>query len=144
MAEQASSGVAPGAIALVVCDNVYESPEGKRALVGLFTRITARNFPARHGKLCVYVSITNVKRSTTCKVEIVNGETDQIIMSAEGPMPEINNPLAVWDLVFEFRNLEFPEPGKYYVRFSGNNQPLMERPFHVVKISEPHKGGEEK
>ena len=141
MAEQ-SIAVPPGPIALVVCDNVYESSEGKRALVGLFTKITARDFPALHGKLCVYVSITNVKRFTTCKVEVVCGETDVVVVAAEGPMPDLNNPLAVWDLVFEFRNLVFPEPGKYYVRFFGNSTPLLERPFEVVKLAAAREGEE--
>jgi hypothetical protein len=143
MAEQ-GGGVPPGAIALVVCDSVYESTDGKRALVGLFTKISARQFPTVHGKLCVYVSVTNVKPATACKVEIVNGETDQTIVSAEGPMPDANDPLAIWDLVFEFRNLVFPEPGKYYVRFFGNDHLLLERPFQVDKLSAPNDKGKTK
>lgn len=136
-------GIAPGGIALVVCDNVYESKEGKRALVGLFTKIIARKCPAYHGKLCVYVSITNVKRFTSCKVEIVHGESDTAVVAAEGPMPDNADPLAVWDLVFEFRHLVFEHPGKYFVRFFGNNHLLFERPFQVECLSDPNAVGDE-
>jgi hypothetical protein len=125
------SAVPPVGIALVICDNVYFDSTGKRALVGLFNRISAPTFPARHHKLCVFVSVTEVLRSTECKLDIVHAETELPILQMGGPMPE-RPPTTVFDMVFEVRELVFPEPGTYYVRFFGNEQILIQRPIEVV------------
>jgi len=125
---------APVPIALVVCDAVYESPNGKRALIGLFDRISATQFPAEHPQLSVYVSITGVHRFTRCKLDIVHGETDEPVVTAEGPMPEQAGPVAIWELVFQFERLRFPEEGTYFVRFWGNDQILVQKPVKLGKL----------
>ena len=139
MTESHPNVPAPVAIALVVCDNVDQSSSGKRALVGLFDRISAVRFPAVHPRLCVYVSITDVRRFTHCKLDIVHGETDKPIVVSQGPMPEEGGPIAVWALVFELEGLQFPEPGTYFVRFFGNDQILVQRPIEVIELQ---RGGE--
>lgn len=124
----------PVPIALVVCDNVYTEPGGKQALVGLFNRISARKFPAIHPRLCVFVSLTEALPGTKCKLDIVHAETDEPVLAAEGPMPRDLGPIAVWDLVFRFENVHFKEPGKYYVRFFGNDTIILQRPFEVALL----------
>jgi hypothetical protein len=124
----------PVATALLVCDNIYRESRGKTALVGIFSRITAVKFPARHGRLCVFASVTDLRHNTKLKLEIVHGETDAIIMGMEGQPPEDATPLSTCDLNFELNNLVFPEPGRYYIRLSGNDQILLERPFEVVEL----------
>ncbi len=108
------------------------------ALVGLFNKVFAATFPAPHFKICVFVSITSLRPRTLCKLDIVNGETDAAIVSMQGPVPD-DNPLTVCDLVFELRNIVFPEPGTYYIRFWGNEQILMQRAIEVVTLM-PNKG----
>lgn len=126
----------PSPIALVICDNVYRESGGKTALVGLFNHITAARFPAKHSRLCVYASVTDVRPDTVFKLEIVNAETDHEVLSMRGPPPPQANPITVCDLIFELQDLVFPEPGRYDVRFWGNEHFLLQRPFEVK-----HAGG---
>jgi hypothetical protein len=123
----------PKCIALVVCDNVYEDSTGKRALVGLFTRITAAHFPARHPKLCVVVSLTELRLQTTCKLDIVRGTDHEPIIEMNGALPA-DSPTMICDMVMEIRNVVFPEPGNYWIRFWGHGQILSQRPIEVVKM----------
>jgi hypothetical protein len=134
MAERPKELPKPVGIALVLCDNVYTESAGKQALIGLFNRIMAKKFPATHPRLCVFVSLTEVMPGTKCQLDIVHSETDEPVVRIEGPMPEGPGPIAVWDVVFPLETLVFMEPGTYYVRFFGNGQIILQRPFEVVLI----------
>ena len=135
-----SNQVKPTPIALVVCDNIYHEPGGKTALVGLFNRIAAREFPVTHPRMAVFASVTGVRKGSKAKLEIVHGEDDRVVVSLEGPFPEKADPLTVVDMNFVLNNVSFPEPGVYYIRFWGNEQPLMMRPFTLEKLK--HRGSD--
>ena len=130
----AKSGLpAPTPIALVLCDNVYKASNGKQALVGLFNRVVATSFPAIVPRLCAYVSITSVRPNTTVEFEIVHGETDEPVIRVNGPAPSsLGDPTTVWDAVFEMEPIVFPTAGRYYARFLGNGQTLVQRHFEVI------------
>ena len=52
------SSIPPCAIALVVCDAIWRDPgTGKRTILGCFSTIYARKFPAVHSLLSVYAAI---------------------------------------------------------------------------------------
>lgn len=121
----------PSPIALVVCDNVYTESRGKVALVGLFNQIQVAKFPVKHPRLCVYVSVTDVHRKTTFKLDIVHSETDREVASLKGPPPQSTDPTTICDFNFVLENLVFKEPGLYYIRFWGNEHLLLQRPFSV-------------
>ena len=130
----------PAPIAVVICDIVYSESGGKTALVGLFNRITASRFPATHPRLCVYASATDIRPNTLFKLDIVHSETDHVVVTLEGPPPEETTPLTICDVTFDLRNLVFPEQGRYFVRFWGNEDILIERPFDVVSPKGEEKG----
>ena len=130
-----SSKVKLTPIALVVCDNIYHEPGGKTALVGLFNHIGATNFPVTHPRMAVFASVTGLREGSTAKLEIVHGEDETVIVSAQGPIPGHGGPLSVVDMNFILNNVVFPEPGTYFIRFWGNEHPLLMRPFEVVDRS---------
>lgn len=134
--------IPPRPLALVLCDDVYQNSNGKHALVGLFGGITAERFPARHPKMCVYIAITDTRPGSKARIEVVNGSTNEPIAGVEGPIPDGPGPLAVCEMFTEIGNLTFPEPGKYYVRFWGNDTLLLERPIHVHQAARPESGDE--
>ena len=123
----------PAIIALVVCDNIYQEESGKTALVGLFNRLTGSSFPLRHPKLAVFVSVTDMAPDSVGKLEVVSLESDHTVAEAKGDFPGPVGRLTVVDMNFILKNLVFPEPGIYSIRFSVNGHPLAERRFEVVK-----------
>ncbi|MCO6436454.1 MAG: hypothetical protein J5J06_05150 [Phycisphaerae bacterium] len=132
-----TSEVKPTAIALVVCDTIYQEPGGKIALVGLFSSISAHKFPVKHPRMGVFAAVTGVRPKSTARLEIVKAETDQVIVWAEGPFPDEVDPLTTVDMHFIFNNVVFPDPGRYYVRFWGNKHLVLMRPFEVLQVQEP-------
>ena len=128
------SSVKPTPIALVVCDNIYSEPGGKTALVGLFGGIVASSFPARHPRMAVFASLTGLRSDAIAKLEIVHAETEDVIVSAQGPFPDGYTPLTVVDMNFIFNNVVFPSAGTYYIRFWANEHLIVMRPFEVRPI----------
>lgn len=130
----AKQQIKPTPIALIVCDNIYQEPGGKTALVGLFSRIAARRFPATHPRMAVFASVTGIRKGSTAKLDIVHGENDRVVVSAEGPFPKDADPVSVVDMSFILNNVVFPEAGVYYLRFWGNEHVLMMRPFMLDQV----------
>lgn len=129
-------GFKPNHIALVLCDSIYSDPTGKLALVGLFNGITGSGFPLTHPRLAVFVSLTGLRSGMVGKLEIVRGDNEEPIVSTTGEFPP-SSPIDILDMQFFLNNVVFPEPGTYFIRFSGNGHPLAQRPF---EIRERHKG----
>ena len=124
----------PSPIALVVCDNVYKEASGKTALVGLFNRIQTSKFPARHPRLAVYAAVTDVHPNTRFRLVIENAESGHQVAKLEGPAPKGVPPTAICDFEFSLQGLTFPEPGRYYIQFWGNDHLLLQRPFEVEQL----------
>jgi len=131
----------PAIIALVLCDNIYTEPSGKSALVGLFNGISAGSFPAKHPRLAVFVSMTDVHPGSAGTLDIVHGETDNPIVEAKGEFQEVERTDVV-DMSFILNNVTFPEPGLYFIRFFVNGHCLVQRPFDVREVRS--KGEEDK
>lgn len=129
--------VKPTPIALVVCDNIYQEPGGKTALVGLFNSINAYEFPVKHPRMAIFASVTGVRSGSIAKLEIVNAETADVVVSVEGPFPKETDPLTVVDMNFIINDVIFHEEGMYNIIFWGNEYPLIMRPFEVNKIQHP-------
>jgi len=125
------SKIKPTPIALVVCDNIYQEPGGKLALVGLFNCFFAKSVPAVIPRLAAFASVTGLRKDSYAKLEIVHSESEDAVVSAEGPFPENAAPTSVVDLHFIFNGVKFPEEGVYFVRFWANGHCMMMRPFKV-------------
>lgn len=137
MGDPPKSTVKPSPIALIVCDSIYsDSASGKTALVGLFTGITAVEFPAVHPRLAIFASLTGLRERSHARVEIVHTETDEIVATVAGPFPQGVTPLTIVDLSFVMENTRFPAKGRYEVRFWVNDHILMCRPFNLRKLGE--------
>jgi hypothetical protein len=132
-------------IALVVCDSVYKDASGKQALIGLFNSIVSDRFPFVHGRLAVFVSLTSVRAAERCRLDIVHSESDHTVVQADTTLPQLPggaaSPTAIYDMTFEFTELTFPEPGRYFIRYFAGGMPLVMRPFDVLQRQKPPVAG---
>src|SRR5438876_6706405 len=71
----------PYALAMVVCDAIWCDPgSGKRTILGCFSAIFAKQFPAVHPIMAVYVALTDGRGKVQIRLQIVdvNEERDPI------------------------------------------------------------------
>jgi len=124
----------PIGIALVICDQVItEAGTNKKSLIGVFNNVSARQFPCRHPKLCIFVSLTGGHGQTETEVRCVKEDTQQPLFGAQGQVA-FENPNHVVEAVFEFNNVTFPSPGLHCVEVVSDGQLVLQRRFVVQAI----------
>jgi len=126
---------APMVLAMILCDAIHQDPATKKStLLGTFSTINARNFPAVHRQLAVHAAMTNGHGKTRIRLTLVGpNESQPPLFSREG-MIEFVDPRMVAELNFALANISFPEPGEYRLQIFGNDELLMERRLYVLAM----------
>lgn len=138
MPESKGSRPAPMVLAMIICDAIYQDPATKKCtLLGTFSTINARQFPAVHRQLSIHAAMTNGHGKTTIRLTVVGpDESAPPLFSREG-MIEFADPRMVAELNFVITNLSLPRPGEYRLQLFGNDELLMERRLYVLSVAPP-------
>lgn len=124
-------------LSILVCDDVYRDESTKKQIiVGTFNRIAGHEFPIRHPKMTVLLSVTNGRGKYELKVSVVNASTDALLMEVSGPFA-MDNPLNIIDINLEIVGIIFPVPGKYWVNVEVDGELIASRPIQVEKVEKP-------
>ena len=133
------SGSTPYPLAILLCDQIIvDDRSKKKTLVGIFDLIYARQFPAKHHSLSVYVRLTDAEGQYKFRMDYVQIKTDKLLGRADIPAVTITDRLKAHELVMEFPPIEIPEPGDYEFRLWANDRYIGRVKFTAV---EGAKGG---
>lgn len=126
----------PMVLAMVLCDAIYQDPATQKCtLLGTFSTVNVRKFPATHRQLAVHVALTDGYGQTRIRLMLAHAdETKDALFSQEGVI-EFQNPRVVAELNFTIANLIFHEPGEYRLQVYGNDQLLGERRLFVMEMA---------
>lgn len=126
---------APDVLSLIVCDQIItDRMTGKQSLIGMFSRIHARAFPASHPQLCVYVSLTEGYGETEFVIRIVDANDERPpIVEGKGKV-RFANPRAIANLALQFHGLTFPASDEYRVQLYSNGELLREARLELVHV----------
>ena len=127
---------APDVLSLIVCDQIItDRVTGKQSLIGMFSKVHARGFPATHPQLCVYVALTEGYGSTDIMIRIVDAnDARPPIVEGKGQV-QFKNPRAIANLALQFHGLVFPQPGEYRVQLHAAGQLLREARLELVQVT---------
>lgn len=103
----------PRVDAVLLCDSVIRDADTSKAtLVGVFTAIWAKEFPALHSPVVVYVVFRDIDKSNRFRVAVVDEGGNEV-----GGSPEISiepeTPDAPVGIPFRLKGIYVPRPGKY-------------------------------
>ncbi len=129
---------APVVLAMILCDAIHQVPATQKCtLLGTFSTINARQFPAVHRHLAVHVALTNGHGKTRIRLTLIGPDESQpSIFSREGAIA-FADPRMVAELNFSVANLTFAKPGEYRLQLHGNDELLMERRLYVMAMPGP-------
>ena len=134
----------PMGIAMIVCDEIIEDRHtGKKTLVGLFSRIHAKKFPAVHPKMNLFISFDNAKGHYHSAIRIIREKTSEIIAEAKGEI-RVKSPVDVTEMNITFLSLKFPNPGVYNIEFYCEDELVLQRRFVIENMPEQKSGGHKK
>jgi hypothetical protein len=122
-------------LAMIICDAIHQDPATKKStLLGTFSTINARQFPAVHRQLALHAALTNGHGRTKVRLVLIGPEeTEPPLFSREGVI-EFNNPRMVAELNFVMNNITFNKPGEYRFQLYGSEELLMERRLYVLAM----------
>ncbi len=81
--------------------------------------------------MSIYAAVTDVHPGTQFRVRIEHAETNKVVAELEGPPPKEADRTTICDFMFMLQGLQFPERGRYYIQFWGDDHLLLQRPFEV-------------
>lgn len=127
----------PAINAMLICDQaLIEEATAKSTLVGVFETISAFQFPARHGPLCVYAKLTDAEGQYRIRLDLVRLEDLSTIGQGQFSAT-FGNRMSSAELVFQIYGLTFSEPGRYEFRLYANNRWMGSKALNVVRAPEP-------
>lgn len=131
----------PVGLALVACEGFDRSPNGNLNLKGILNRIESDTFPLLLPQLCVYAALTDIRPRCQCKLDIIDGATDEPILSGlEFEAPQVQQAMGtgVCEIAIDFTPFPISRSGVVLVRLFANDQLLLQRSL-IVEQSGPTK-----
>ena len=125
----------PIALAIGVCDLLYrDRGTGKRFILGCFSVVYAREFPAVHPALCIYLDLTNGRGQVPLQVQIVDADENGPPIWRTESVIEFSDPRMVAELDLISGPIEFPGPGEYRVQVHAGGHFITERRLIVNQL----------
>lgn len=119
----------------IICDDVRQEMGGKISLMGLFENIYATKFPAIHPRLAVVTEWSEGKGEFELKTRLLAPDRNAVLR-------ETLSKMKLHDVNFRHRdvslhlNIEFREPGTYWIENLIDNELIYSMPLKVVQVKE--------
>lgn len=126
----------PVCVALLFADRVIVENNGKKGIIGTFSKIFAHTFPVHSAPWGIYAAVTNVVGKHDFALTLSNMETNQDILPITGQL-QSQNPEEVLELTFNTAGVTFPSEGKYALSFTIDNELLSSIILYVEVLKQP-------
>jgi len=125
----------PVIIALLLADKVITENNGKKGLIGVFSKFLFPKFPIVSPPWFIYASVTNLRGHHDMSFNLVQTDSQAVIFSIGGSI-DAKDPNAVIEIVFPVINVRFPREGNYILQFNIDGRQVSSRNIQVELISE--------
>ncbi len=127
-------GVPPYPLAMVICDAIWRDPgTGKRVLLGLFSMLQVREFPATHPMMAVHVALTDGHGKVKMRLRLVDANEEGQPLFEGVEEVDFADPMTIAEIDFGITNIRFEMPGEYRLQLLAGDEPLMERKIFVIQ-----------
>ncbi len=138
------SPVAPIVLTLLLCEKVIVDARTQQySLVGLVSNVNATRFPVRSPSLCIYTEVTGGHGVTPLTVRIVDVDEKREPVVKLDLEVNLEDPLAVTQVVFGMPRLVFPELGDYRLQAVSGGTRLLEKRIILREATGSELSGEE-
>ena len=120
----------PICTSVLVCEQIYQDRvTGKLALIGVFNRLTAEDFPHQES-ISVFFSLTNGKGEVDIRLQIEQDDGEALVQIRGKHV--IPNPLTILDHGVQFKKATFKKEGRHWATVWCGQELLNRRPFDVA------------
>ncbi|MEX0322399.1 MAG: hypothetical protein AB3N63_09600 [Puniceicoccaceae bacterium] len=115
----------PQLITWITCDNVHIDPAtGKHYIMGCFSNLRARKFPATHPRMVWFLTLTDLKPGQHSLRLSYGQEMVSMKKILERPF-EARHPVDKVNLINDLHNLVFDTPGTYQILIEVDDEPIL-------------------
>ena len=126
----------PVLLAILFADKVITEDNGKKGIIGTFTRFNAPSFPAVFQPWAIYVAFTNIHGPHKFSFELIKTDDNTVIFPVQGDFNVASKEETV-ELGINIAGVTFPAEGKYYLVFKINGETVGARFLQVSKVEPP-------
>lgn len=116
--------------ALLLADSIVTEDNGKKVLVGIFSRFNFPQFPAQAPPWFLYAGIENLDGHNTFTFNLAREDTQEVAFSAGGEI-QIQDPTGGIEIVLMVPPIIFRMHGAYILQFLVNGHELISRKLQV-------------
>jgi hypothetical protein len=120
---------------LLFADKIITENNGKKAIIGTFTRFFGSQFPASFPPWAIYAAVTNVSGEHAFALQLVDAESNQMVVQLTGKF-EAHQKSDVVELTPTIMGAVFPQVGKYTLLFLVDGEPIGARTLLVEVTKE--------
>lgn len=130
----------PVLLALLFADRVITEDNGKKGIIGTFTRFVAQSFPVVFPPWSIYLAFTNAPGEHDLALNLSHPETNQVLVPIAGKV-QSKTAEDVVELSFHIQNALFPRPGRYLLSAFLDGDVLGSRALSVDQSTGPSPSG---
>lgn len=127
----------PTVHALVICDAVYKEPvTGKYSLLGMFSAISAADFPVEVPPFAVYAAVSGIRSRALFDLRLVGLDPEdgsESIVGQGNIELTADSPVEVAEIALPMPKTLLPEEGDYRFRVEWQGEAIAERRI-IVKL----------
>ena len=116
--------------ALLMADSIVSEDNGKKVLVGVFSKFNFQQMPAQAPPWFLYAGVENLVGHNTFTFNLAREDTQEVAFSAGGEM-QIQDPSSGVEIVLMVPPILFRAPGPYILQFLVNGHELISRKLPV-------------
>jgi hypothetical protein len=120
---------------LLFADKIITEDNGKKAIIGTFTRFFAQVFPASFPPWAIYAAVTNVSGEHNFALNLFEEESHQMILPLTGKF-DVKQKSDIVELTPTIMGAVFPRPGKYTLLFMVDEEQIGARTLFVESNQE--------
>lgn len=132
----------PLALAILLCDDVLRTLDGKNSLIGVFFNANSPLFPVTFPRFYLYAKLADGNGEYHLRFDYVDVTKNKRLASVSPPMPlrweDLTQPAEV---VIQNNQLVIPHEGRFEFRLYANDMFLGHTTLYVKKIT-PAQSGE--
>ena len=111
----------PVLLALLFADRVITEDNGKKGIIGTFTRFGSETFPVTFPPWAIYACITNIQGKHTFAFDLVKRDSGEIVFPIQGEF-QVNHMEEPVELTINLNGVTFQEEGYYNLLFKIDNE----------------------
>jgi len=120
----------PVLVGLIFADRIITEDNGKKGIIGTFTRFFSPSFPVAFPPWSIYAAVTNVSGEHNFSLTLIEDDNQNIIFKLTGKF-EVKQKSDVVELIPSILGAVFPRPGKYTLLFFIDEEQIGARTLYV-------------